>query len=229
MERDQITFHEQPIKRYRLRPHLADRAFGHGRIADEHLAAEGDEPADDAAANATGADNAAGHGGERAEAIDAGGEPPAAAMDFRRMRNNLPRQGENEGQSVVGDLVDAVVGDIADGDATGFGRLAVDVVVADPVADDRLRPSHGGDDVGSDRGELRDHGISIGHRGGENDRIFGARIDDRASGPLENRPFEIDVVERPIGDHNLHESPPASPVTPEKASCRQSTDSVRGV
>ena len=93
-------------------------------------------------------------------------------MDLRRMRDNLPRQGEDEGEGVVGDLVDAVVGDVADGDAAGFGGVAVDVVVADPVADDRLRPFHRGDDVGIDRGKLRDHRIGIGHRGGEKCRIL---------------------------------------------------------
>ena len=105
-----------------------------------------------------------------------------------------------------------VVGDIADGDTAGSGCVAVDVVVADAVADDRLDPPHGGDDVGIDRGKLRDHRIGIGDRGGEDGRILGTRIDDRASGPLENRPFEIDVVKRPVGDHDLHESPlPALP------------------
>ena len=53
------------------------------------------------------------------------------------------RKGKDEGERVVGYLVDAIVRDVADGDAAGLGGGEVDVVNADRVADDRPRPPQG--------------------------------------------------------------------------------------
>ena len=66
-------------------------------------------------------------------------------------------------ERVVGDLVDAVGRDVADGDAAIPGGVEVHVVHADPVADDQLGPAHRGDHPGGDRGELRED--VIGRRG----------------------------------------------------------------
>ena len=64
---------------------------------------------------------------------------------------------------VVGDLVDAIVRHVADGDAPRPGRVEIDVIHADAVTHDDLRPRHGCDHVGVHRGELRDDRVGVGH------------------------------------------------------------------
>ena len=109
------------------------------------------------------------------------------------MRDDLPGQGEHQGERVVGDLVDAVVGDVADRDAPGPGRVEVDVVDADPVADDHPGPVHRGDDRGVDRGELGDDAVGVGDQvGSRSASSFAARPDELAPQRLEDGPLDVE-------------------------------------
>ena len=76
----------------------------------------------------------------------------------------LARDGEDEGERVIGHLVDAVVRDVAHRDATFAGSRAVHIVVAHAIANDGFGLGHGMDDVRVDGGELGDHRIGIAHQ-----------------------------------------------------------------
>jgi hypothetical protein len=79
---------------------------------------------------------------ERLQLIEWRRQSPFSIAHMQRVGHNLPRDAEDERQRVIGDFVDAVVGDVADGDAALLCRLHVDVVVADAVANDDFGSPH---------------------------------------------------------------------------------------
>ena len=204
MERDEIAFGEQPGQRNSLSASSGDRIGGGDRIAHEHAAAKGDEPAHDAPADPAEADDATGHAGERAKGRRRRGEFPFAVMHQPAVRWHLAREGKDEGERMVGHLVDAVVGDVADGNAVGSGGGEIHVVNADPVADDHAGPLHRPDDIGVYRRKLRDHGVGIGHRCGEPCGVF--RLGAHESRPCRgrNRLLRGKVGEGMVRDDDFH-------------------------
>ena len=210
MERDKVALGQELSDWHRLRPRRGNRLGRRQRVADQHAAAAGNEPADDAPTNPAEADHAAGHAGERAERWGRGDELPASVVDEPALRHDLPREGEDEGERVIGDLVDAVVGDVADGNAAGPRRNKIDIVDADPVADDHPGPLHRRNDVGIHRGKLRDHGIGSGDRRGQLNRIL--RLGDDEAGPRRNgHPlFYGEVGKGMVSDDDLHGGHPAA-------------------
>ena len=76
----------------------------------------------------------------------------------------LARDGEDEGERVIGHLVDAVVRDVAHRDATFAGSRAVHIVVAHTITNDGFGLRHGMDDLRVHGGELGDHRIGIAHQ-----------------------------------------------------------------
>ena len=119
--------------------------------------------------------------------------------------DDLPGQRQDQGQRVIGDLVDAVIGDVADRDAAVAGRLQVHVVHADAVADDDAGLAHGGDHRGVDR------------RNCVRTASASAVSSISSSGVLQRRPttvqpsgrqhgrFRVERVKRVIGDGDLHD------------------------
>jgi hypothetical protein len=105
---------------------------------------------------------------------------------------------------VVGHLVDAVVGHVADGNAVVPGGGEVDVVDADAVADDHPGTAHRRDDVGVHRRELRDHGVGVGHRLGETGRVLRLGGDELGAGRGDDLLLEREVVEGMVGDDDFH-------------------------
>ena len=66
---------------------------------------------------------------------------------------------------MVGDLIDAVVGDIGDPDAGVGRRLDIDDVIADARPDEQPRRAQRGDLGSAERQQPDDHGGSVGrHR-----------------------------------------------------------------
>ena len=122
------------------------------------------------------------------------------------MRDELPGQGQDQAERVVGDLVDAIVRDVADRDARRPGRVEVDVIDPDPVANDRAGTAHRPDHPSVDRGELGDDAIRVGD---QRQQGFGivlrVRPDDLTTHRLEDGPLHVERVERVIGDGDLHE------------------------
>ena len=122
------------------------------------------------------------------------------------MGDELPGQGQDQAERVVGDLVDAIIRDVADRDAPGPGRVEVHVIDPDPVADDRPGPAHRPDDPGVDRGELGEDAVRVGDQRQEGvGLVLRVRPDDLAAHRLEDGPLHVERVERVIGDGDLHE------------------------
>ena len=81
--------------------------------------------------------------------------------------DQLAVEGEEQRDGVRGDLVDAVVGDVADDDVVVDGGLPVDVVEADAVADDDLEVGGGVEDVLADLPVAADDAVGVGDVGGD--------------------------------------------------------------
>lgn len=99
---------------------------------------------------------------ERVQGMQGGTRSPSSAPDPVAMGDEMTRQGQDQADGMVGDLVDAVIRHITDRDAPGPGRVEVDVIDPDPVSDDRPGTPHRLDHAGVDGGELRDDAIRIG-------------------------------------------------------------------
>jgi len=95
---------------------------------------------------------------DRAELCDA---PTVLTNDFIS-GHDFPPNRKQEGNGVIGNLLDAVVGHVGHGDARGASCLEVDVVHSDPVARDYLAALEGGDRIRVDRGVGRQDGIGLG-------------------------------------------------------------------
>src|SRR5207247_2069940 len=102
-----------------------------------------------------------------------------------------------------GDVIHAVVGDVADRDAALAGRVEIDIVDSDPVADDELRAVHRRDDDAADGGELRQHEFGSADGG---DQLLGrlalARI-ERTTQRREDVFLDPKVRKAVVGDHDL--------------------------
>ena len=124
---------------------------------------------------------------------------------MQRVGNHLACGAQDECERVISNLVDAVIGDVADRNASLARRLHIDVVVADAVANNDLRPLHAGDHVGIDRCKLSDDCISIGHQfrqlsGGPPLFQGGDFVAQRPKNTL----FDIETRKRVVRDGDFH-------------------------
>ena len=219
MQRDQVGRGEERVERGPLRAQCGHRRRIGDGITDKHAAAEGDKPADDGPADPPEPDNTHRHPAERLKRRRRADQAPVAGVDGGGLWHHLPREGEDEGERVVGDLVDAVVGHVADGNAAGPRGRQVDVVDADAVADDHPRPLHRGHDVGVHRGELRDHGIGIGDRRREGGDVFRLRGDERRARLAHDGFLDGEIGKGIVSHDNAHgtgflgEREPHEPIT----------------
>ena len=139
---------------------------------------------------------------QRPQLIERSRQSPFAFAYMQRVRDNLPRDAEDECQLVIGDFIDAVVRDVADGNAPLACRLHVDIVVADAVPHDHFGALHRSNDIGVDRGELRDDRIGIGNQCLERQNLFVVPAPQLESAGGQDRLFDLKIGERVIGDHN---------------------------
>ena len=113
-----------------------------GGVKGDHLAAQGLHPLGKGGADAAGADEAHGAGGE---AVDRHGLDVVPHPGLGHVADHIALAGEghHEGQGLVGHLVGAVVGHVADLDAVGGGVLQVHVVHTHAVAHHELEGGDG--------------------------------------------------------------------------------------
>ncbi len=98
--------------------------------------------------------------------------PKSPDLTLAALARDLAGQVQDHGQGVVGHFVDAVVGHVAHRNALGRGGGQVDVVHADPVADDHPALLHGADHRRIDRRELGDDAVGVFHQRDELLRVF---------------------------------------------------------
>jgi nucleoid-associated protein YgaU len=113
------------------------------RIEHADMALEGEQALNDFAADPAEADDADASFAQGAERGKGRGEAPLARVDPGIVRHDLAGEGEQQGESVVGDFVDAIVRHVAHGDAVRTGGLEIDVIDADAVADDGAGATEG--------------------------------------------------------------------------------------
>ena len=100
---------------------------------------------------------------------------------------------------MVGDFIDAVVGDIAHRYPLALGRFEIDVVDADPVANNDFGPLHRVDNRSVDRCKLRDHCIGILNKLDESLGGLALAAND-LSQRIEDRFLDIEVRKGVVGD-----------------------------
>ena len=112
---------------------------GHERVVGGEAEAEGARPFQHGPRDASEPDGGEGHraeGRHRRVRRDAPRPGSHASVDARKLAGEAQREGER----VVGDLVEAIVRDVADGDAPRPRRIEIHVVHADPEPDDHFAP-----------------------------------------------------------------------------------------
>ena len=119
---------------------------------------------------------------------------------MRRVRHDLASRGEDEGQRLVRNFVDAIVRHVANGNAALAGFVEVHVVHTDAVAHDGLRLGHGGNDVRVHSGELGDDGVRVGAERNEVGLGFALARDDFDTVRFQDGFLDAEVGERPVGD-----------------------------
>ena len=92
------------------------------------------------------------------------GRAPVPATSARRrcVLENTPKQNKPQGDGVVGDFVEAIVGDVGHHHAVLIGSLDIDDVDADPIATDRLAPLELGDRLARNTGILLENDVRVG-------------------------------------------------------------------
>ena len=168
MRRDNVALREQLIeRRCGHRACFGDFIRGHDGIKHEHTSFEREQTLHDFPPDAPKADDADGEMFQRRHRGQRRGEAPLARADVERVRNHLPRDGEDECQRVIRDFINAVVRNVAHWDPTLACGCGVHIVVADAVAHDGLRFGHGVYHLGVHRSKLRNDCIGISHKFGE--------------------------------------------------------------
>ena len=204
MQGDEVGRPQQLVEADRRAARPLDLVAGDDRVGDEDRAPEGPQPGGDLAADPPEADDPDGQLLQGPHRLQRRARLPAPAPDAVAVGDDLPGQVQDQGERVVGDLVDAVIGDVADGDAPGAGRVKVDVVDADPVPGDDPGPviapitsaSTGANWVITASASATSSARpSLGLRGGP---------DDPAPERLQDGPFDVEGLEGVIRDGDLH-------------------------
>ena len=202
MQRNDVREAQQFVERNRFTARRADRVRRDGRIEDEPPAFEWRQSLQDFPADASEADTADSLIPERFHSVERSSQPPFAVADQQRVRHHLTRGGEEEGQRLIGDLVDAIIRHVADGDVLRPGRFEIDVIHADAVPHDDLGLPHGGDHVGLHRSELRDDGIRLADERDQRFRRFALTGADFGAGRLEDFLFDFQRRKRVVCNGN---------------------------
>ena len=152
--RDELR-RRQPIAR------AANRLGVNERISDQNTAAERQQALDNSAPNAAEANDACGQLLQGFHLIFADRQAPAAGAHQIMVKHDLPRERQDEGQRLVGDLIDAIIRDIAHRNATVARGLQIHVVHADTITNNHPRLLHRRNHVRVNFSKLGDDCISI--------------------------------------------------------------------
>ena len=137
MQADDIGAGNKRFGRHALRAQGLGRCLIERRIGDDEAKAGRRQALQHRAADLTEAEEAdGGFTVDRQRRSDAD-RRPFASPDAGVEAGKLAQLGEDQRRGVVGDLVEAIVRDVAHRDAAPVGCRDVDIVVADAIADDR--------------------------------------------------------------------------------------------
>ena len=206
MQRHNLRLLQQLRQGNRLGPGAANGARGEEWIGHQHLGPERQQslhnfPPDAAVAHH--ADNGITQGSHPGNPRR---QTPFAPRDQQVIRDNLPGLGQDKRQGLIGDFVDAVVGNIADGNAPFLRRLKVDVIDADAIPHDDPGPPHGLNDRTLERGELGEHEVGVGDHGQQRLDGLGLKTLQRATRRREQGLLHFEIWERKVGhDGARHE------------------------
>ena len=103
---------------------------------------------------------------------------------------------------MIGDLVDAIVGNVGHRDTVLARRVQVHVVNANAIAHDRPRPGHRRNHGRTEPGKLGDDGISVGYRCFQLCLGFAMVADQYTARMLGRRLLQSQIGKLVIGDNN---------------------------
>ena len=179
------------------------QGLGQVRIVAHDLEAQGQRPLDHPAADPADPEQ---RQGSAAQPVQRSRDLPAALPHPTGAGDDAAGRRQQQRDGVVGDLVEAVVGDVGDPDPARRRDRDVDVVDPDPVAGDHRAAVVGGrfDNRRADRREADQH--RVGRRGQVDQRVLvrGGGEDDFGAQGLERPPLDLEAVENVVGDENLH-------------------------
>ena len=205
MQSHDVGLSEQVIQRNRFATGVSHSVSRNEDVMHEPPALERSQSRGHFTTDASEADDPHGLIAQSSQLIKRRRQPPFSFANMQRIGNHLSCGAQYECERMIGDFVDAVIGDVAYRNAALARRLHIDVVVADAVADDDLRPLHAGDHVGIDRCKLSDDCIGIGHQ--RRQLRCGLPLfqrDDFMAQRPKNTLFDIQTRKRVVGDGDFH-------------------------
>ena len=105
---------------------------------------------------------------------------------------------------MISDFVDAVIRDVADGDAAFTGGLQIDAIDADAIAHDDFAAIEGRDEFAADGGPLHKQRIGIAAERNQLGGRLALRDDELMTGGGEERALLIDRRKAVVGEDNFH-------------------------
>ena len=164
---------------------------GSARVAADDVVADGGGPDRQRAADPAHADDAKALA-RRPSDSPGQSEIPRPVLHASVERDDSPCQREDEAEGVIGDLVRAVIRDVADGYSELGGSHRVDGIESDAIASDGADAWQGTEDLPRDRGVLDDEGRRIDP--GIDDRVGRPTLlePDRPAGGRQDVPLDVD-------------------------------------
>ena len=127
---------------------------------------------------------------------------PVANADT--VNDDMARRGQDQCQGMIGHFIQTIVGNIANRNAPGAGGVQIDVVDAHAIPNNDLHPTHGGDHVGIDEGELGQDVVRVGNQRGQFRRCGDPLVSHNfAAKRLEDAFFDLERTERAIRNDDL--------------------------
>jgi acyl-CoA thioester hydrolase len=138
VERHRVAGGKKLSERSRARTRRRDLVVGERRVGPPDLESERRRPFDQRSARATEPDNAQSRAADSTQLTGRRPVPPTAAHVAIEL-DDPAEQRQDEGECMIGDLLDAVVGDVADPDTALFGFIHIEVVEADAAGGDNTQ------------------------------------------------------------------------------------------
>ena len=202
MQRHDVGLSQQILECDQLAAGSTHGVGGNEGVMHEPPTLERSPPRRDLSSDATEANQADRLIAHRPQLIERRRQSPFAVSHMQRVGHDLPRDSQDERERVIGDFINAVIGDVADGDAPLARRLHVNVVVADAIPHDDLGSLHRTDHFRVDRGELRDDRVSLGNQCLERGNLLVVPAAQLEPAGGQDRLLDVQIGERVIGDRN---------------------------
>ena len=217
VERHDVGLAQQLLERHQLDAQGRGCIRRHVRITRQEAKAERPGPRRDQSRYAPEANQAERHGRQPADGARCRSRifprrPAARADEVLHVRKPADR-GQDQGQRMVGHLVDEGVGHVGDEDAVARGRLDVDVVVTDGGTQHEARAPEPPEHAGVERQAARDHDLGRDRLGGQAPvRAVHRRPDDLETAAFHHR-ARLRPDDGPVraGPHYVAASVPALP------------------